>query len=71
MTTTPQIPTPAHMLEDSMLSRHFGKETVNYFSSKNFLNPHIFRAVELKHLQALQSTVYRSYALTTRSCLRL
>lgn len=54
-----------------MLSRHFGKETVNYFSSMNFLNPHIFRAVELKHFQALQSTVYRSYALTTRSCLRL
>lgn len=54
-----------------MLSRHFGKETVNYFSSKNFLYSHIFGAVELKDLQALQSTVYRSYALTTRSCLRL
>jgi NAD+ diphosphatase len=34
MTTTPQIPNPAHTLAESMLSRHFGKETVNYFSSK-------------------------------------
>jgi hypothetical protein len=33
MTTTPQIPAPAHTLADSMLSRHFGRETVNYFSS--------------------------------------
>lgn len=35
MTRIPQIPTPAHTLADSMLSGHFGRETVNYFSSKN------------------------------------
>ncbi|KAJ5176836.1 uncharacterized protein N7482_002713 [Penicillium canariense] len=28
-----QTPTPAHMLAESMLSRRFGNETVNYFSS--------------------------------------
>lgn len=33
MTNTSQIPTPAHTLADSMLSRRFGRETVNYFSS--------------------------------------
>lgn len=26
-----QLPTPAHIQEDSMLARRFGKETVNYF----------------------------------------
>ncbi|KAJ5941571.1 hypothetical protein N7516_001739 [Penicillium verrucosum] len=55
MSTTPQIPTPAHMLEDSMLSRHFGKETVNYFSSSpinrlSFLrSDHPFLSTALKH----------------------
>lgn len=33
MNDTPQIPTPAHTLAESMLSRRFGRETVNYFSS--------------------------------------
>ena len=33
MSTFPQIPTPAHTQAESMLSRHFGRETVNYFSS--------------------------------------
>lgn len=29
-----QVPNPAHIQADSMLARRFGKETVNYFSSK-------------------------------------
>lgn len=33
--TSPQVPTPAHIQADSMLARRFGKETVNYFSSKD------------------------------------
>lgn len=32
--TGPQIPDPPHVQADSMLARRFGKETVNYFSSK-------------------------------------
>lgn len=38
MIPIPQIPKPAHTLVDSMLSRHFGRETVNYFSSKLFFS---------------------------------
>lgn len=34
MTSHPQIPTPAHTQAESMLSRQFGRETVNYFSSR-------------------------------------
>ncbi|KAJ5146422.1 Zinc ribbon NADH pyrophosphatase [Penicillium bovifimosum] len=58
MTTTPQIPNPAHTLADSMLSRHFGKETVNYFSSSpinrlSFLrSDHPFLSAALKHPSA-------------------
>lgn len=37
MPNGPQIPAPAHILADSMLSRHFGRETVNYFSSEDTL----------------------------------
>jgi hypothetical protein len=33
MSAASQIPNPAHTLAESMLSRRFGKETVNYFSS--------------------------------------
>ncbi|KAJ6146978.1 hypothetical protein N7497_008960 [Penicillium chrysogenum] len=58
MSTTPQIPAPAHMLADSMLSRHFGKETANYFSSSpinrlSFLrSDHPFLSTALKHPSA-------------------
>ncbi|KAJ6034393.1 hypothetical protein N7499_001598 [Penicillium canescens] len=58
MTTTPQIPAPAHTLADSMLSRHFGRETVNYFSSSpinrlSFLrSDHPFLSAALKHPSA-------------------
>ena len=34
MTAPAQIPNPAHILAETMLSRRFGKETANYFSSK-------------------------------------
>lgn len=34
MTNNSQVPNPAHIQADSMLARRFGKETVNYFSSK-------------------------------------
>ncbi|PLB42346.1 NAD(+) diphosphatase [Aspergillus candidus] len=55
MTTTPQIPAPAHTQADSMLSRHFGRETVNYFSSSplnrlSFLrSEHPFLSAALRH----------------------
>ncbi|KAJ5562989.1 hypothetical protein N7461_001750 [Penicillium sp. DV-2018c] len=58
MTTTSQIPNPAHTLADSMLSRHFGRETVNYFSSSpinrlSFLrSDHPFLSAALKHPSA-------------------
>ncbi|OQD88382.1 hypothetical protein PENANT_c004G01381 [Penicillium antarcticum] len=58
MTTAPQIPAPAHTLADSMLSRHFGRETVNYFSSSpinrlSFLrSDHPFLSTALKHPSA-------------------
>lgn len=38
MSLLPQVPAPAHTQADSMLSRHFGKETVNYFSSMELLS---------------------------------
>ncbi|KAJ5099644.1 Zinc ribbon NADH pyrophosphatase [Penicillium argentinense] len=55
MSAPSQIPTPAHTLADSMLSRRFGKETVNYFSSSpinrlSFLrSEHPFLSSALKH----------------------
>ncbi|KAJ5995631.1 hypothetical protein N7481_002608 [Penicillium waksmanii] len=55
MSASSQLPTPAHTLADSMLSRHFGKETVNYFSSSpinrlSFLRTeHSFLSSALKH----------------------
>ncbi|KAF7116329.1 hypothetical protein CNMCM5793_004495 [Aspergillus hiratsukae] len=55
MTNVPQVPAPAHILADSMLSRHFGRETVNYFSSSplnrlSFLrSEHPFLSAALKH----------------------
>ncbi|KAF4227521.1 hypothetical protein CNMCM8980_008936 [Aspergillus fumigatiaffinis] len=55
MSNGPQIPAPAHVLADSMLSRHFGRETVNYFSSSplnrlSFLrSEHTFLSAALKH----------------------
>jgi hypothetical protein len=33
MSSLAQVPAPAHVQAESMLSRQFGKETVNYFSS--------------------------------------
>ncbi|PLB51908.1 hypothetical protein P170DRAFT_433809 [Aspergillus steynii IBT 23096] len=50
-----QLPTPAHTQAESMLSRRFGKETVNYFSSSplnrlSFLRgDHPFLSAALKH----------------------
>lgn len=35
MSLQPQVPAPAHTQLESTLSRRFGKETVNYFSSKD------------------------------------
>jgi NAD+ diphosphatase len=35
MSDYPQIPAPAHTLAETMMSRRFGRETVNYFSSKS------------------------------------
>ncbi|CAG7980580.1 unnamed protein product [Penicillium salamii] len=58
MTPIPQIPKPAHTLVDSMLSRQFGRETVNYFSSSpinrlSFLrSDHPFLSTALKHPSA-------------------
>ncbi|KAJ5134492.1 hypothetical protein N7448_000488 [Penicillium atrosanguineum] len=55
MSMKPQIPAPAHTLAESMLSRRFGKETVNYFSSSpinrlSFLRTeHPFLSAALKH----------------------
>jgi hypothetical protein len=40
MIAASQIPNPAHTLAESMLSRRFGKETVNYFSSTSGMNVH-------------------------------
>jgi NAD+ diphosphatase len=40
MSNTSQVPNPAHIQADSMLARRFGKETVNYFSSKPPERPH-------------------------------
>ncbi|KAI2793915.1 hypothetical protein POX_a00503 [Penicillium oxalicum] len=55
MTAPAQIPNPAHILAETMLSRRFGKETANYFSSSpinrlSFLrNDHPFISSALKH----------------------
>ncbi|KAJ5495272.1 hypothetical protein N7539_000388 [Penicillium diatomitis] len=55
MTAPAQIPSPAHILAETMLSRRFGKETANYFSSSpinrlSFLrNDHSFISSALKH----------------------
>ncbi|KAB8219662.1 NUDIX hydrolase domain-like protein [Aspergillus novoparasiticus] len=55
MTSHPQIPTPAHTQAESMLSRQFGRETVNYFSSSplnrlSFLRTeHAFLSAAIKH----------------------
>src|SRR5271156_3465260 len=35
MPTQPELPRPAHIDHDSMLSRKFGKEVANYFGSKS------------------------------------
>src|SRR5579859_4729484 len=35
MPTQPELPRPAHIDHDSMLSRKFGKEVTNYFGSKS------------------------------------
>lgn len=34
--STPAIPTPAHLEIETMLSRRFGKEVTNYFSSASY-----------------------------------
>ncbi|OXV09686.1 hypothetical protein Egran_02551 [Elaphomyces granulatus] len=50
-----QIPTPVHIQEESMLSRRFGRETANYFSSSSlnrlsFLRTHhSFLSAALQH----------------------
>ncbi|KAJ6155456.1 hypothetical protein N7470_006022 [Penicillium chermesinum] len=55
MSATSQIPIPAHTLAESMLSRRFGRETANYFSSSplnrlSFLRgDHSFLSSALKH----------------------
>ncbi|EAW14770.1 NAD(+) diphosphatase [Aspergillus clavatus NRRL 1] len=72
MSNTPQVPTPAHILADSMLSRHFGKETVNYFSSSplnrlSFLrSEHPFLSAALKH-PSTRFVLLKDLAPLTRS----
>ncbi|KAJ5851367.1 Zinc ribbon NADH pyrophosphatase [Penicillium soppii] len=77
MTPIPQIPTPAHTLADSMLSRHFGRETVNYFSSSpinrlSFLrSDHPFLSTALKHPSARFVLLNNLAPLTTPSPVQL
>ncbi|KAJ5908564.1 hypothetical protein N7495_001246 [Penicillium taxi] len=67
-----QIPNPAHMLAESMLSRRFGKETANYFSSSpinrlSFLrSEYPFISAALKHPTA-QFVLLNNLAPLTRS----
>jgi hypothetical protein len=67
MTPIPQIPTPAHTLADSMLSRHFGRETVNYFSSKDFQVVSTIKQYPTKAQQVLLLTAYRFCVRITHS----
>ncbi|KAJ5461487.1 uncharacterized protein N7458_003039 [Penicillium daleae] len=72
MIAASQIPNPAHTLAESMLSRRFGKETVNYFSSSpinrlSFLrNDHPFLSSALTH-PSTQFLLLNSLAPLTRS----
>ncbi|KAJ5280312.1 hypothetical protein N7478_005684 [Penicillium angulare] len=72
MTATSQIPVPAHILAESMLSRRFGRETVNYFSSSpinrlSFLRgDHTFISTALKH-PSTQFILLNNLAPLTRS----
>ncbi|KAJ5708943.1 Zinc ribbon NADH pyrophosphatase [Penicillium malachiteum] len=72
MTASSQIPVPAHMLAESMLSRRFGRETVNYFSSSpinrlSFLRgDHPFISTALKH-PSTQFVLLNNLAPLTRS----
>ncbi|KAF9887290.1 NADH pyrophosphatase [Aspergillus nanangensis] len=58
MSNAPQIPVPAHTLAETMLSRRFGRETVNYFSSSplnrlSFLRTeHPFLSAAIRHPSA-------------------
>ncbi|CAI7652591.1 unnamed protein product [Penicillium bialowiezense] len=73
MVSIPQIPKPAHTLVDSMLSRHFGRETVNYFSSSpinrlSFLrSDHPFLSTALQHPSARFVLLNNLAPLTTAS----
>ncbi|KAJ5759769.1 Zinc ribbon NADH pyrophosphatase [Penicillium odoratum] len=72
MSATSQIPVPAHTLAESMLSRRFGRETANYFSSSpinrlSFLRDnHPFLSTALKH-PSTQFVVLNNLAPLTRS----
>ncbi|OJJ48525.1 hypothetical protein ASPZODRAFT_1615962 [Penicilliopsis zonata CBS 506.65] len=76
MTTFPQIPAPAHTQVDSMLSRRFGRETVNYFSSSplnrlSFLRTeHPFLAAALRH-PSTRFVLVKDLAPLTRSSAEL
>ncbi|KAE8150095.1 NUDIX hydrolase domain-like protein [Aspergillus avenaceus] len=72
MTSHPQIPTPAHTQADSMLSRQFGRETVNYFSSSplnrlSFLRgDHSFLSAAVRH-PATRFVLLKDLAPLTKS----
>ncbi|KAJ5949014.1 Zinc ribbon NADH pyrophosphatase [Penicillium verhagenii] len=72
MSTPFQIPVPAHTLAESMLSRRFGRETANYFSSSpinrlSFLrDDHKFLSTALKH-PSTQFVLLNNLAPLTRS----
>ncbi|KAJ5536483.1 Zinc ribbon NADH pyrophosphatase [Penicillium frequentans] len=72
MSASSQIPVPAHTLAESMLSRRFGRETANYFSSSpinrlSFLRgDHPFLSSALKH-PSTQFVVLNNLAPLTRS----
>ncbi|KAJ5620841.1 hypothetical protein N7510_004825 [Penicillium lagena] len=76
MSSASSLPAPAHILADSMLSRHFGRETANYFSSSplnrlSFLrSDHPFLSTALKH-PSTRFVLLNNLAPLTRSSAEL
>ncbi|GES65725.1 NADH pyrophosphatase [Aspergillus terreus] len=72
MSDYPQIPAPAHTLAETMMSRRFGRETVNYFSSSplnrlSFLRTeHPFLSAAIRH-PATRFVLLKDLAPLTKS----